>query len=180
MNRDTTRWLIIVAGAAVMGLILVCIVAIILWSATGITTRSRYSANGEQIYFTATSQRGTPITPDITVGMGIMRRGGMACATCHGPDGRGGRTRMMMSSVEAPDIRYKTLTAEKHGSEMDHEPYTDETIKQAITQGIEPNGKQLKWPMPRWSMSEDDLNDLLTGLFENARLTQARSLGKHL
>jgi hypothetical protein len=31
-------------------------------------------------------------------------------------------------------------------------------------QGIDPAGKPLAWPMPRWSMREDDLNDLVTFL----------------
>jgi len=42
-----------------------------------------------------------------------------------------------------------------------HESYTDETIKQAITEGVEPDGEPLDWPMPRWSMSDEDLNDLI-------------------
>jgi len=68
---------------------------------------------------------------------------------------------MMMRVFEVPDIRYKTLTAGEHGEEMRHEPYTDETIKRAITEGVEPDGERLEWPMPRWRMSEEDLDDLL-------------------
>ena len=77
----------------------------------------------------------------------------------------------MMRAFEAPDIRYQTLTAEEHGEEgeeeadkehpMEHEPFTDETIKRAITEGIEPDGEPLEWPMPRWTMSDEDLDDLL-------------------
>lgn len=123
----------------------------------------RFRSNGEQIYFTATSQRGTPISSDMRMGMGMMGSGMIACVNCHGPDGRGGRVRMMMSTFVAPDIRYKTLTAEKmeHGGGEEHPPYTDETIKRAITQGVDPAGNPLEWPMPRWRMSDDDLNDLL-------------------
>jgi mono/diheme cytochrome c family protein len=121
----------------------------------------RYGSNGEQIYFTATSQRGTPITSDM--GVGMMGGGRIACANCHGPDGRGGRVRVMMNSFVAPDIRYKTLTAEKmeHEGEEAHPPYTDETIKRAITRGVDPAGNPLEWPMPRWTMTDEDLNDLL-------------------
>jgi cytochrome c oxidase subunit 2 len=94
--------------------------------------------------------------------MGMGMGGRMACVTCHGPNGRGGRVRLMMRTFEAPDIRYKTLTSAKPGEE--HEPYTDETIKRAITQGVDPAGKPLEWPMPRWTMSAADLNDLLAFL----------------
>jgi cytochrome c oxidase subunit II len=120
-----------------------------------------FKSNGEQIYFTATSQRGTPITSDLQ--MGMMGSGAVACASCHGPDGRGGQVQMMMQTFDAPDIRYRTLTSEgmSHGEGEDHPPYTDETIKRAITQGVDPGGNSLKWPMPRWSMSDADLNDLL-------------------
>ncbi len=130
--------------------------------ATGWLTRSQFRSNGEQIYFTATSQRGSLITADM--GMGPMGGGMMACVSCHGPDGRGGRVRMMMGSFVAPDIRYKTLTTAEHTEGEAHPPYTDETIKRAITQGIDPAGEPLDWPMPRWSMTEADLEDLLAFL----------------
>lgn len=70
---------------------------------------------------------------------------------------------MMMGTFIAPDIRYKTLTsAEEHGqAHEEHPQYTDETLKQAITQGINPAGEPLGWPMPHWNMSEQDLNDLI-------------------
>jgi cytochrome c oxidase subunit II len=44
---------------------------------------------------------------------------------------------------------------------MDHPPYTEETLKRAIIQGIDPAGEPLEWPMPRWNMSDEDLNDLI-------------------
>jgi len=49
----------------------------------------------------------------------------------------------------------------EHEGEEEHPPYTDETIKRAITQGVDPAGEPLEWPMPRWSMSDEDLEDLL-------------------
>ncbi len=154
MNQEKTRWWLVVGSGVLVGLVLAACVALTLpWGG------SRFASNGEQIYFTATSQRGTPISSDM--GMGMMRGGRMTCASCHGPDGRGGRVQMMMQVFEVPDIRYQTLTSEEHGEEMEHEAFTDDTIKQAITEGIEPNGESLDWPMPRWSMSDEDLDDLI-------------------
>ena len=120
-----------------------------------------FRSNGEQIFFTATSQRGTSITSDAA--MGMMGSGALECASCHGPDGRGGQVQMMMRSFVAPDIRYKVLTAEEmaHEDEEEHPPYTDEAIKRAITQGVNPAGEPLEWPMPRWKMSEADLEDVV-------------------
>jgi len=162
MNEKKTHWWLIVGGGVLVGLLLVACVARVL-RFTGPTIGGGYRSNGEQIYLTATSQRGTPIVSDM--GMGMMGGRMMTCASCHGPDGRGGRVRMMMRVFEAPDIRYQTLTAEEHGEEgkeeMEHGPYTDEDIKRAITEGVEPDGEPLDWPMPRWSMSDEDLDDLL-------------------
>jgi mono/diheme cytochrome c family protein len=139
-------------------------VGVFLWLAGplgGITGRSRFESNGAQIYFTGTSQRGTPITAQMGAGMGRMRGSRLTCASCHGPDGRGGQIQMMMRIIEVPDIRYDVLTGEAHGEEEAHEPYTEETIRQAIVEGVEPDDEQLEWPMPRWSMSDEDLDDLV-------------------
>ncbi len=115
---------------------------------------SGFESNGERIYFTATSDSGKPIISSI----GTMEmRGMMSCATCHGADGKGGKGRMMMWTFDAPDIRYTTLTAGHEGEK----PYTDELIKQAITKGVDSEGKRLEPPMPVWQMSEEDLNDLI-------------------
>jgi cytochrome c oxidase subunit II len=72
--------------------------------------------------------------------------------------------------MTVPDIRWLSLTAsdhdhaateDDHGDEMDHPPYTEDTLKRAILQGIDPAGEPLAWPMPRWRMGHEDLNDLI-------------------
>jgi cytochrome c oxidase subunit II len=123
-----------------------------------------FDTNGERIYFTGTSETGPRISSQMQ-GMHRMPSGRMSCADCHGPDGRGGTARMMMSTFEAPDIRYHTLTGEEHGDgHADHPPYTDEDIKRAITEGVDPAGEPLEWLMPRWEMSDQQLDDLLAFL----------------
>jgi len=166
------RWLLIIGAGIFVGFILVACAALVLgslgfrqltgsmWGPFGLLP-GRFRSNGERIYFTATSESGEPIIAEMA-GMRMIHPGMMTCATCHGPDGRGGTVTMMMGTFVAPDIRYKTLTEGEHGDA--HEPgppYTDETIKRAITQGIDSAGEPLGWPMPRWHMSERDLNDLL-------------------
>ena len=81
-----------------------------------------------------------------------------ACINCHGPQGHGGRIAIMMQTIDVPDITWPDLTAH----EMDHPPFTEETLKQAITQGLDPAGNPLEYAMPRWKMSEQDLNDLVS------------------
>src|SRR3989304_5198743 len=98
--------------------------------------------------------------------MWLAMHGG-GCVSCHGVSGRGGVPVMMGTAIPA-DIRYAALTTEdaheKGKEEEEHPPYTDELIKRAITQGLDPAGKSLDWTMPRWQMTEEDLNDLIAYL----------------
>ncbi|MHB1415312.1 MAG: c-type cytochrome [Chloroflexota bacterium] len=130
-----------------------------------------FASNGQRIYFTATSNSGQPITYQFEGN--VPMRGPMmqlACVDCHGSDGHGGRVTMMMASVEAPNITWPALTeaenqeGQPEGHEMDHPPYTVETVKRAITQGVDPAGNQLDPYMPRWSMAPPDLDDLVNYL----------------
>ena len=112
-----------------------------------------YALNGERIYFTAESASGKSITR--TGGLFFMHR--IACVTCHGEDGKGGRIVMMMWDIDVPDITWEHLTEEHE----DHLPYTEESVKEAITDGIEPNGEEMDEFMPRWQMADEDLDDLI-------------------
>ena len=115
-----------------------------------------FESNGKRIYYNATSSSGKPI---YSQGFTMMH-GSITCVNCHGADGRGGTVYMMMFSFEAPDITWPVLT----GQHEDHEPYSEETVKDAITKGTEPNGEELEIYMPRWQMADEDLNDLLAFL----------------
>lgn len=124
-----------------------------------------FDSNGERIYFTAESASGERITNS---GGAFMMRGRVACVNCHGPGGEGGRVSMMMWGFNAPNITWNTLTQQEGhdeepagGEHEEHPPYTEETLKRAITEGTDPAGEPLKSEMPRWRMSEEDLNDLL-------------------
>ena len=75
---------------------------------------------------------------------------------------------MMMSSFNVPDITWDKLIQEEHNEEdsdrdehEEHPPYTEETLKRAITRGVDPAGEPLDEEMPRWRMSEQDLDDLV-------------------
>jgi mono/diheme cytochrome c family protein len=117
-----------------------------------------YASNGERIYLTAESSSGEPITR--TGGFMMMHR--LACVTCHGEDGQGGRLVMMMWAIDVPNITWPHLTEEEHGDEgEEHPPFTEESLKSAITDGIEPDGEELDFFMPRWQMADEDLDDLV-------------------
>ena len=72
----------------------------------------------------------------------------------------------MMGEAIPNDITYGALTSEYesgHVEEEEHPTYTDESIKTAIRDGINPAGELLDptSTMPRWQMSDSDLDDLL-------------------
>ncbi|OGN88667.1 MAG: hypothetical protein A2158_07690 [Chloroflexi bacterium RBG_13_46_14] len=149
-NRYRNIWIIMAVLIISVGLVSAC-------------SRS-YASNGERIYFTASSDSGNYIS--YTGSIRMMHS--ITCANCHGADGKGGRVNMMMWSFDAPDITWDHLTSEEHqeegNSEEEHEehpPYTEETVKQAITEGINPAGEPLDEEMPRWKMSQQDLDDLI-------------------
>ena len=117
-----------------------------------------FRSNGERIYFTATSERGTAITytgGPASNGWMMGDGGRLVCASCHGPDGRGGIHSMgMMQVMDAKDIRWSVLQDE----------FDAEKFRLAVVKGQDPDGTQLEPDMPRWNISDDDLADLIAYL----------------
>lgn len=127
-----------------------------------------FRSNGERIYFTSTTKRGREITyTSGPASSGWMMMGGrMACVSCHGPNGRGGKHSMgmgmgmgmggmgMTQVMDAKDIRWSVLKDE----------FNPEKFRLAVVKGLDPDGTQLKSEMPRWNISDDDLSDLIAFL----------------
>lgn len=151
------RKLLLIIALAMLAVGVAGIVAISVGQASGSTPSPDPVANGRSIFFRAADLTGRPIPYQ----GGMMMR--MACANCHGANGHGLYTMMFVS----PNITYKNLTdpaglLEPNGGRGP--TYTDELIKRAITQGIDAEGTPLQWPMPRWLMSDADLNDVIAFL----------------
>jgi cytochrome c oxidase subunit 2 len=125
------------------------------------------SSLGQQIYYTGADASG-PIPRTIAGGgmMGIGRGRTAGCVDCHGQDGRGGRAGMMFGTVDIPDIRYSALTTAHSDNGTTTPAWTDTGIARAIRDGVEPNGQPLKAPMPRWAMSDADVNAVIAYLKE--------------
>ncbi len=101
-------------------------------------------SNGERIFKTGTNARGESVPNSMMTGMG-------GCVMCHGADAHGGQ----MMGREEPCNTFKCLSAKGYSMEL---------IKRAITQGIGADGRQLDLMMPRWQLSDSDLNDVVTYL----------------
>jgi cytochrome c oxidase subunit 2 len=123
-----------------------------------------FKSAGERIYYTGIGVNGYPIP--FSGGPMWLRMHGGGCVSCHGIQGRGG-VPVMMGTAIPTDIRYKALTGKEkhiHGGKEEEHHYTDALIKRAITQGLEPDGEVMDWTMPRWQMSEADLDALIAYL----------------
>ena len=134
------------------------------WGAGGTYDKGSYASNGERIYYLGIDGDGQRIR--FRRGPHWLRMRGGACVNCHGPEGKGGLPVMMGTHIPG-DIRYSALISGKHHGEAgdeqksEEQAYTDEGIKKAIREGIEPSGKSLDRTMPRWDISDKDMNDLL-------------------
>jgi hypothetical protein len=116
-----------------------------------------FRSNGERIYFTSTSERGTTITSTSgPASNGWMMVGGrLACASCHGANARGGLHNMgMMQTMNAKDIRWSALQNE----------FDAESFRLAVTKGQDPDGTVLNTDMPLWHIGNEDLADLIAYL----------------
>ena len=117
-------------------------------------------ARGKMIYM-GRSLSGRPLAFRLLgAGEGLLPAEGIFCANCHGADGKGGRE----GSVVMPNITYATLIKPLAPSapwDRERAPYTDVLLARAITQGVDSSGRQLSASMPRWMLSESELQDLL-------------------
>lgn len=119
--------------------------------------------NGARIYFTGASDGGVPIRytggPDFGMGMMGMMSSRLTCASCHGPEGRGGIHAMHMYVMKAPDIRYAALSTMPEMRNRPR-PYDLGDFRTAVVEGKHPDGEKFAVDMPRWQMSDGDLRDL--------------------
>ena len=150
------KWL---AAITVLLLVVIALLAMNLWLLLGGSNLMRTmpmpmmpmsplsnsaASNGERIFKTGVNAGGQSIPNSMMTGMG-------GCSMCHGLDGNGGQ---MMGRAE-PCNTFKCLTARGYSADL---------IKRAVTQGVAVDGRALDLMMPRWQMSDSDLNDLITYL----------------
>ncbi|MDI9244618.1 c-type cytochrome [Marinobacter sp. CHS3-4] len=117
-----------------------------------------FSSEGERLYFTGVSSSGERMRP--IGGNHHMQMHGGGCASCHGSKKEGGAIMWPRFWVTAPALTNGPLLKE-HDDGHDHASYDESSLKQAIVNGVGPDGDQLHATMPRWRMSEDSLNELV-------------------
>lgn len=85
------------------------------------------------------------------------------CAQCHGERGQGQRE----GGIEAPSIRWSDLSKPYNVSTSQHRqrpPYTHRALAEALRKGMDPAGQQLDPRMPRYRLSDTEIEALLAYL----------------
>ena len=152
MSRSE-KWLAAIAGLLVIAIVLLVLNLWVSLGASGLTRMMPMMSmmnggdspgsmsSGERIFKTGTNARGETIGNSMMPGMG-------GCVMCHGVDGHGGQ---MMGRAE-PCNTFKCLSAAGYDANL---------IKRAVNRGLGADGRRLDLMMPRWQMSESDLNDVI-------------------
>ncbi|MCL5737002.1 MAG: cytochrome c [Actinobacteria bacterium] len=118
------------------------------------------TALGQRIYTNGRDENGRVIPRSA-----LMMFAGATCADCHGSDARGRTVNTMMGSFEAPDIRWSTLSQPMKGDNGAMEPaYDAASFGRALTQGLDTLGEALNPPMPRWQLTNVQVDALIAFL----------------
>ena len=116
---------------------------------------------GRQIYQKGESPAGREIVAEIagsSVAASVM-----PCANCHGPDGRGSTE----GGVTPTSLRWADLSRPYEvtsASGRRHPGYDRQSFRVALAAGRDPAGNRIGDAMPRFRISEPDLDDLLAWL----------------
>lgn len=119
--------------------------------------------HGKQIYLRGVSPSGKDILAYLGEASLEVPGSAMACANCHGLDGRG----KPEGGVIPSNLTWEALTKPyglKHDDGRKHPAYTERGLELAITRGLDPAGNKLLNVMPRYQMSPEDLADLVAYL----------------
>ena len=114
---------------------------------------------GKQIYQQGTSPSGKEILAYIGEQNLEVPGSTMACANCHGLDGRG----KPEGGVIPSNLTWGVLTTPyglTHADGRKHPAYTVRALELAIKKGVDPAGNKLQNLMPRYAISTQDMADL--------------------
>lgn len=118
---------------------------------------------GRQLYVTGTGLSGTPVVA--LFGKDLLEVPGESatCVSCHGYDGFG-RTE---SGVIPSNITWRQLMksyGHVHPDGLEHGPFTEQSLKSYMEDGVYPGGRSGDPSMPLYQMAPQDLDDLVAYL----------------
>ena len=147
-------------GRWVISFLLLTVYPAVSFSAPLLNSQEKH---GKHIYSKTTSPSGKEIKAFVGVASLEAPGAAMACANCHGYDGKG----RPEGGISPSNITWQELSKSygvRHTSGREHPAYTEETLVRAITKGIDPAGNKLDPAMPIFSMPSEDLAALIAYL----------------
>ena len=115
---------------------------------------------GKAIFFHGESSAGRAITAVVGTDSDAVPAAILPCANCHGEDGHG----RPEGGLRPADITSESLSRVAALNGRTRPPYTRALLKRAITMGFDSGRHELNTAMPRYSMTQEDANDLLAYL----------------
>ncbi|MET0556230.1 MAG: c-type cytochrome [Vicinamibacteria bacterium] len=130
------------------------------WTATaGAQTLTPAERRGRTLFLRGTDASGGPVPATLN---GAPAPTALACAGCHGRDGRG----RPEGGLTPADVRWQTLARALAATGTRHQrpAYDRARLKRAVTMGLDPAGRSLDPLMPRYHLQRADADDLLAFL----------------
>lgn len=118
---------------------------------------------GQQLYRYGQANTDSPVQARLEAADTVVDASLLPCAGCHGRDGRG----RAEGGLNPPDITWARLSkpyGERLPGARQHPPYTEASLARAIREGVDPGGNRLSPAMPRYSLSQRQVRDLIAYL----------------
>lgn len=118
---------------------------------------------GKKIFRQGETDSGASISANVGLADNVRPGYLVPCVSCHGLNGLGDPE----GSMAVPEITWKELIRPEghvHSAGRSHPPFTEASFSKAIREGVDPAGNRLDPVMPRYTMVQSDIDDLIAYL----------------
>lgn len=115
---------------------------------------------GKNIYTKGINHQGESIDAHVGEANITLPSTTLPCAGCHGDKAEGGEE----GGVKPPPLSWSHLTkhyGHVHGASRRHPAFTETTFSTAVRTGYDPGGNRMDSTMPRFALSDDDIDALI-------------------
>ncbi|WP_424363327.1 ABC transporter substrate-binding protein [Methylocystis parvus] len=122
---------------------------------------SELEARGKELYMHGAQQEGP--APEVILGAESAPARLAPCASCHGEDGAG----RPEGKINPPDISWSELSnplGKAYLNGRARPPFSEDDVAQAVLRGLDPAGNRLDPVMPRYKLSQGQLDALVAYL----------------
>ncbi len=112
-------------------------------------------AAGRRLYREGVGSSGQSVAARVGVQSLLVPAAAVACANCHGVDGKG----RPEGGLRPPEITWRELGkpyGHRHDGGREHPAFTAETFHRTLNEGVDPAGQRLNPAMPRFALSRAD------------------------